>query len=97
MTQERKFVIQEVDAVASPPRARVDDGPAARQPDYLEGFLSEKPQAVSANEPGGDLYEGVVAALRDIFDPEIPVNIYDLGLIYKIDINPIAKAPCPCF
>lgn len=34
------------------------------------------------------LRERVVAALREIYDPEIPVNIYDLGLIYKIDIDP---------
>ena len=32
------------------------------------------------------VYEAVVAALRTVFDPEIPVNIYDLGLIYRIDI-----------
>jgi FeS assembly SUF system protein len=29
----------------------------------------------------------VIAALRDIFDPEIPVNIYDLGLIYGVDVS----------
>lgn len=29
----------------------------------------------------------VRAAIREIYDPEIPVNIYELGLIYKIDIN----------
>ncbi len=29
----------------------------------------------------------VVAALRNVFDPEIPVNIYDLGLIYEIDVK----------
>ena len=29
----------------------------------------------------------VVNCLRNIYDPEIPVNIYDLGLIYKIDID----------
>lgn len=33
------------------------------------------------------LFEDVVAALRTIFDPEIPVNIYDLGLIYSIRID----------
>ncbi len=32
----------------------------------------------------GHLTEGVVGALRSVFDPEIPVNIYDLGLIYRI-------------
>jgi FeS assembly SUF system protein len=37
--------------------------------------------------PGSELYEGVVAALKDIFDPEIPVNIYDLGLIYGVDVS----------
>lgn len=29
----------------------------------------------------------VIEALRTIFDPEIPVNIYDLGLVYELDVN----------
>ena len=29
--------------------------------------------------------EGIIAALRTVFDPEIPTNVYDLGLIYAID------------
>ena len=33
------------------------------------------------------LYDSVVEACRTVYDPEIPVNIYDLGLIYTIDIN----------
>lgn len=33
------------------------------------------------------LEERIVDALRTVFDPEIPVNIYDLGLIYAIDVD----------
>ncbi len=33
------------------------------------------------------LKEQIVGALRNVFDPEIPVNIYDLGLIYALDID----------
>lgn len=32
------------------------------------------------------LETAVIAALRKVFDPEIPVNIYDLGLIYELDV-----------
>ena len=33
------------------------------------------------------LWPKVEAAIREVYDPEIPVNIYELGLIYKVDIN----------
>ncbi|WP_121629748.1 SUF system Fe-S cluster assembly protein [Tropicibacter alexandrii] len=33
------------------------------------------------------LYDSVVEACRTVYDPEIPVNIYDLGLVYTIDIS----------
>jgi FeS assembly SUF system protein len=32
--------------------------------------------------------EKVIEALRSVYDPELPVNIYDLGLIYDIDVDP---------
>lgn len=39
-----------------------------------------------AGDPG-PLRERVVAALRRVHDPEIPVNIYDLGLIYTLEVD----------
>ncbi|CAB1370961.1 SUF system Fe-S cluster assembly protein [Denitratisoma oestradiolicum] len=33
------------------------------------------------------LEEQIIAALRTVFDPEIPINIYDLGLIYALDLT----------
>jgi len=91
-----KFQVEEIAAAAPPPRARVDDAetPAEkleRKRDYLEGFLAAAPDGVSPGEPGGDLYEGVITALKEIFDPEIPVNIYDLGLIYGVEVSPEAS------
>lgn len=96
MSDEPKFTVEEVDSAPVPPRARVEDDVVTpeshaekleRKKDYLEGFLAEKPQGMAAGEPGSDLYEAVIAALKDIYDPEIPVNIYDLGLIYGVDIG----------
>ena len=86
---EKTFRIEEVDGVDAPPRGRVEgiETPTEkleRKKDYLEGFLAQKPQAASPAAPGGDLYEAVIDALKDIYDPEIPVNIYDLGLIYGV-------------
>ncbi|HMV36680.1 MAG TPA: DUF59 domain-containing protein [Turneriella sp.] len=34
-----------------------------------------------------DLKENIIAVIRTCYDPEIPVNVYDLGLIYGIDID----------
>ena len=35
----------------------------------------------------GDIKSKVIEAVKKIYDPEIPVNIYELGLIYKIDVD----------
>ena len=35
------------------------------------------------------LKDKVIDVIRSIYDPEIPVNIYDLGLIYRVDVLPI--------
>ena len=93
---DKTFRVEEVEGVAPPPKARVGDaidgdGVAAtfaRKRDYLEGFLKAKPEGLAPGDPGGDLYEQVIEALKEIYDPEIPVNIYDLGLIYDVEITP---------
>ena len=91
-----RFSVEEVEAAPTPPRARVEDVPVPsesagekmeRKRDYLEGFLSQQPTGIAPNEPGGETYEAVIGALKEIYDPEIPVNIYELGLIYGVDIT----------
>ena len=63
--------------------------------DFLEGFLS-KPDTASdevydenakPTDANPELSERVVEAIKGIFDPEIPVNIYDLGLIYNVSTD----------
>jgi FeS assembly SUF system protein len=90
VNEERKISIEQVDSVEAPPRARVEETPREtfeRKRDYLDGFLSQKPEPLSGGEPGGALYEAVIDALKEIYDPEIPVNIYDLGLIYGVEVT----------
>ena len=36
--------------------------------------------------------QDIVLTLKNIYDPEIPVNIYDLGLVYEIDVEPDGTA-----
>ncbi len=48
--------------------------------------MAEPPGVQIADHP---LARKAVAALRLVFDPEIPVNIYELGLVYKIDVGPV--------
>ena len=50
---------------------------------------SEAPAAAASGMPETELSrmtEGVIAALKTVYDPEIPADIYELGLIYKVDI-----------
>ena len=39
-----------------------------------------------------EIEEKIVAMLKTVYDPEIPVNVYDLGLIYKIDVSDNGEA-----
>jgi FeS assembly SUF system protein len=86
VNEERKIETEEVEAVTPPPRARVPDS-VARKRDYLAGFLSGDKEETPTDGPGSDLQASVVEVLKSIYDPEIPVDIYELGLIYDVDIS----------
>ena len=49
------------------------------------GAIAEAPSAIPADEMAR-LTDEIVGALKTVYDPEIPADIYELGLIYKIDI-----------
>ncbi|MGD8326338.1 MAG: SUF system Fe-S cluster assembly protein [Sphingomonadales bacterium] len=73
------------DANNSPERPMVGN-----QHRYLDEFLNEgekvaEPATTAPEEETLD--DRILAALRSIYDPEIPVNIYDLGLIYDCNID----------
>jgi FeS assembly SUF system protein len=55
----------------------------------VEGPKLDAPASASALPPDelNRLTDGIVAALKTVYDPEIPVDIYELGLIYKVDID----------
>jgi FeS assembly SUF system protein len=57
--------------------------------DTLVHFKAHEQQAQAKTDVPADatLQEKIIATLRNIYDPELPVNIYDLGLIYEIDIK----------
>jgi FeS assembly SUF system protein len=87
MNREKKIETEEVDAVTPPPRARVTEN-FERKRDYLAGFLAGETQT----QPGGEatneeLRDSVIDALKSVYDPEIPVDIYELGLIYNVAIS----------
>ena len=47
---------------------------------------AEKPSAIPADEMAR-LTDEIVIALKTVYDPEIPADIYELGLIYKVDVD----------
>jgi len=75
---------QSADAAIDPPKELSAQGSST------EATSSSPPEP--ADEMARKLIEGkVIVALHEIYDPEIPVNIYELGLIYEIQVDPDRK------
>jgi FeS assembly SUF system protein len=68
------------DTAATEPQAAA---PVADKPP--ENAAINKSSALPAEELE-QLTDGIIAALKTVYDPEIPADIYELGLIYKVDI-----------
>lgn len=86
MNEEPRIDHEEVERVAPPPRARVTPE-FERKRDYLAGFFSGDADAEPQGGAGSDLQARVVEVLKSVYDPEIPVDIYELGLIYDVTIS----------
>jgi FeS assembly SUF system protein len=80
MTEEPKTDVDEVAAanVVETPKSDLGDAPAT------DG--GERPSSIPPDEMAR-LTDQIVAALKTVYDPEIPADIYELGLIYKVDID----------
>jgi FeS assembly SUF system protein len=65
---------------------QVSDVAEVAKPDTAEKPLAEKPSALPQEELAR-MSDDIITALKTVFDPEIPADIYELGLIYKVDIE----------
>ena len=59
--------------------------------DAMDDNLTEGEPLIRPSTVEHPLYDPVVEACRTVYDPEIPVNIFDLGLIYTLDISDEGK------
>ena len=70
----------------------VQAAPERRLPNFTVSAAVDAPSGVSAWTPDGEVLapvgeDDVISAIASVYDPEIPVNIYELGLIYAIDLH----------
>jgi FeS assembly SUF system protein len=70
----------------APPAAPTPVAPSSPTTPTSAGEAPGPADALGAPKP--DLRETVVQTLQTCYDPEIPVNIYDLGLVYGVDVTP---------
>jgi len=70
-----------VDSVQTQTASRLEQDASGTAP------AGPAPNGALSSEEIGRLTDEIVAALKSVYDPEIPADVYELGLIYKIDIG----------
>jgi metal-sulfur cluster biosynthetic enzyme len=65
---------------------------ASQRGDYASGYHCDRPMQPTAPQPALT-EDSIREALRDCYDPEVPVNIVDLGLVYRVAVAPDPDAP----
>ncbi|MBR1600443.1 MAG: DUF59 domain-containing protein [Alphaproteobacteria bacterium] len=54
------------------------------QTEQLQNFIADAGNSLKASQKKAKMFD-IVEAIKTVSDPEIPINVYDMGLIYKID------------
>ena len=102
MAEKKEYSLQDAIADAIKQREAAGELPMQKNPDQQKELAAIA--AHDAPKTAEQRHEAIVAAIRTVYDPELPVNLYDLGLIYainlgengKVDIDMTLTAPgCP--
>lgn len=68
------------------------NGPGQREENAVDPQTPPRAEGAGGSRPASEIERDVIAAMKTVFDPEIPSNIYDMGLIYAIDVRPETNA-----
>ena len=79
MSEDRKFMAQ-MPPLGKAPEGESGAGRNAEHPD-------RQPRKLPDGEGTQEMRQQIIDVLRTCYDPEIPVDIYELGLIYKVDVD----------
>jgi len=86
-TSKSLYVLPNPDSKVEQLRKAEAAAPSSRAPKHCDTTLVSRFADSTKTPTQKSIEEKVIAAVRTVYDPEIPVNIYDLGLIYAIDVD----------
>jgi len=78
----------ETSSVEPTDRAHDSTRPAAAPQPVEPGPTATSPRPTPGSRTPAELRDAVIAVLKTVYDPEIPVDIYELGLVYEVEVEP---------